>query len=361
MPTEEEPGLLWPASAAAVLLWDDDQWDALSRRQVALARRAGALSELSLALTTRAYLELFGGEIPTAAALIEDAQRTSGGSVACYGTLAIAAMRGREEEVAALAATTRDSAELRGEGIGIAVSEWASALLFNGLGRYDEALVAAENGSAHPEELGFAAWSTVELIEAAARTGQSARAAFALRRLTEITTACGSDWALGVAARSRALLSETEVAEPLYREAIARLGQTRIRVDLARAHLLYGEWLRRRNRRVDAREQLRTAYELLAVMGLEGFAARARRELLATGETVRKRSVEPAGELTEQEAQIARLARDGLSNPEISSQLFLSPRTVEWHLRKVFTKLGISSRKQLRGCQLQAGRISVPA
>ena len=250
---------------------------------------------------------------------------------------------------------------LQGEGIGIGVTEWVNAVLYNGLGRYDEALTAAEQGSAYPDELGLATWSMVELIEAAARTGAPERAAGALRRLSETTSACGSDWALGIQARSRALLSQGESAERLYREAIERLGRTRVRVELARAHLVYGEWLRRQNRRVDAREQLRAAYQILTAMGIEGFAERARRELLATGETVRKRTVETAGELTAQEAQIARLARDGLSNPEISTQLFISRRTVEWHLRKVFAKLGISSRRQLRGVLPDAGRLAVSA
>ena len=187
-----------------------------------------------------------------------------------------------------------------------------------------------------------------ELIEAAARTGQPERGIGALRRLVETTGAAGTDWALGIEARSRALLSDGESAERLYREAIERLGRTRVRVELARAHLLYGEWLRRENRRVDAREQLRAAHQMLTAMGIEGFAERARRELLSTGEIVRKYTAETAAELTAQEAQIARLAGDGHTNPEIGIQLFISARTVEWHLRKVFTKLGVSSRKELR-------------
>jgi DNA-binding CsgD family transcriptional regulator len=237
---------------------------------------------------------------------------------------------------------------LRGEGIGITVTEWATAVLGNGLGRYDEALAAAERASRYSGGLGLAAWSLVELIEAAARTGQPERAAEALGRLAESTRAAGTDWALGLEARSRALLSGGEIAERLYREAIQRLGRTRVRAELARAHLLYGEWLRRQHRRVDARKQLRLGYEMLTAMGIEGFAERARRELLATGETVRKRTVETVTELTEQEAEIARLAADGQTNPEIAAKLFLSPRTVEWHLRKVFAKLGIRSRKELR-------------
>ena len=220
-------------------------------------------------------------------------------------------------------------------------------MLSNGLSRYDKALTAAERASADPDELGLATWSLAELIEAAARTGALERASGALRRFSGSTSAAATDWALGIQARSTALLSGDSRAERLYLEAIERLGRTRIRAELARAHLLYGEWLRRQGRRRDAREQLRTAYQMMDAMGMEGFAERARKELAATGETARKRKVETVNELTAQEAQIARLARAGRSNPEISTQLFISPRTVEWHLRKVFTKLGISSRKQL--------------
>ena len=235
-----------------------------------------------------------------------------------------------------------------GEGQRPALTHWAAAVLSNGLGRYGEALAAAEQGSEYPDELGLATWSMVELIEAAARSGCPERAAGALRRLSKATGASGTDWALGIEARSRALLSDGESAERLYLEAIERLGRTRVRAELARAHLLYGEWLRRENRRIDAREQLRAAYQMLTAMGMEGFAERARRELLATGETVRKRTVETLTDLTAREAQIAKLARDGHTNQEIAVQLFISPHTVEWHLGNVFTKLGIASRKDLR-------------
>jgi DNA-binding CsgD family transcriptional regulator len=236
----------------------------------------------------------------------------------------------------------------RGEGQWQTTAAWATAVLCNGVGRYDQALTAAERASENPHELGLATWSLAELIEAAVRTGVPERAAGALRRLSERAGAAATDWALGIEARSRALLSDERPAERLYLEAIQRLGRTRIRAELARAHLLYGEWLRRRNRRVDAREQLQTAHEMLTVMEAGGFAERARRELLATGGTSRKRTIDTAYELTAQEAHIARLAGYGHTNPEISTQLFISPRTVEWHLRKVFTKLGISSRKELR-------------
>jgi DNA-binding CsgD family transcriptional regulator len=222
-------------------------------------------------------------------------------------------------------------------------------VLHNGLGRYQEALSAAERATENYDgELVFPSWGLVELIEAAARCGVPERATAAVRRLSESTSISGSDWGLGVEARSRALLSEGETADRLYLEAIERLGRTSIRAELGRAHLLYGEWLRREGRRTDAREQLRVAHEMLTDMGMDGFADRARHELLATGETVRKRSVETLTDLTAQEAQIAKLARDGRTNQQIGSQLFISPRTVEWHLGNVFTKLGITSRKDLR-------------
>jgi DNA-binding CsgD family transcriptional regulator len=351
MSAEDELRWPWLACIAAMQLWDDGQWDVLSQRHVRLAHDASALSELPVALSARAYLDLLAGDLTAAAALIEEARaatEATGSNFAPYGALGLAAWSGRKDEAAVLMNATIAEVTRRGEGIGITVTEWAKAVLYNGLGRYDEALAAAEQGSQYPDELGLATWSLVELIEAAARTGQPERATGALRRLAESTSAAGTDWALGIEMRSRALLSGGEFADRLYREAIQRLGRTRVRAELARAHLLYGEWLRRQNRRVDAREQLRLGYEMLTAMGIEGFAARARRELLATGETVHKRTVETADELTAQEAEIARLAADGQTNPEIGAKLFLSPRTVEWHLRKVFTKLAIRSRKELR-------------
>ena len=259
----------------------------------------------------------------------------------------LAAWQGRDREADQLiAAATRELAA-RGEGQWLTTAAWAAAVLHNGLSHYDEALAAAERASVYPGELAPASWSLAELIEAAARTGRTGRAAAALERLSEATCAAGTDWALGIQARCRALLGEGEAAERGYLEAMERLDRTRVRAELARTYLLYGEWLRREGRRADAREQLRAAHQMLATMRIEGFAERARLELLATGETIRRRAVETAVELTPQEARIARLAVDGHTNPEISTQLFLSPRTVEWHLRKVFTKLGISSRKEL--------------
>jgi DNA-binding CsgD family transcriptional regulator len=363
-----ESELRWLALAgiAAVHLWDDARWDELSGQRVDVARSAGALSELPLALSMRVHLLFVAGELTAAESLVEEAQATTaatGSTQTPFGALGLAAMYGREADLAVLVESTVKDVTPRGEGIGITATEWATALLYNGLGRYDAALAAAEQGSQHLDNLGFGPWCLVELIEAAVRAGATAQAGEALRRLSEMTTASGTDWALGVETRSRALLSEGQVADRLYQEAIQRLARTRVRAELARAHLVYGEWLRRENRRVDAREQLRTAHEMFTAMGALGFADRARRELLATGETVRKRrrTLESAGDLTAQEALIARLARDGLSTPEISTQLFISPRTVEWHLSNVFTKLGINSRRQLRAAALRPAARPVPS
>jgi DNA-binding CsgD family transcriptional regulator len=343
---------LWPACIAAVHLWDYDRWDTFSSRLVRTTREAGALSELPLALTQRAYTLFFAGDLVAAASLVEEAQvvtEATGSRHAPYGDLCFAALRGREAEMSILATATKDDAVQRGEGLGIGLSDWATAVFNNGLGHYQNAMAAAEQASAYLADVSVTVnWGLVELVEAAARCGLSERATDAGRRLSESTSASGSDWALGVEARSRALLSGGETADRLYREAIERLGRTRMRVDLARAHLVYGEWLRRESRRTDAREQLRVAHEMLTDMGMEGFADRARRELLATGEVVRKRTVDTLTDLTAQEAQIAKLARDGRTNQEIGSHLFISPRTVEWHLGNVFTKLGITSRKDLR-------------
>jgi DNA-binding CsgD family transcriptional regulator len=233
------------------------------------------------------------------------------------------------------------------------------AWLNNGRGRYEEALAAAEQGTAYPDDLGLGTWSVVELIEAAVRSGQMERAARAFGQLCEATRGRESDWALGITARSQALIGEGPEAEALYLEAIERLSRTGVQVEVARAHLLYGEWLRRAGRRVEARRELRVASEAFVAIGLEGFAERAQRELLATGETVRKRSVETFDELTPQEAEISRLAGAGYTNPEIGVRLFLSRRTVEWHLRNVFCKLGISSRRQLRQLVAQVGEARV--
>jgi len=328
---------LWLACPTAVRLWDDEAWEVLSLRHVALAREAGALGVLPIALNQRAGLHLHGGDFGAAAALIDEAAaitEATGSRLPSYGPLALAAFRGRD--------VTRP-----GEGVGPTFLQWATAVVYNGNGRYADALAAAQLAAADSLELVFATWATTEVIEAATRSGVAEQGAGALERLSETTRASGSDWALGVEACTRALLSDGETAEGLYREALDRLGRTRIRMALARAHLLYGEWLRRARRRTDARDQLRTAHEMLVTMGADGFAERAGRELLATGERARQRVVETSSELTAQEAQVARLARDGLANAEIGARLFISPRTVQYHLGKVFTKLGIESRTQL--------------
>jgi DNA-binding CsgD family transcriptional regulator len=270
------------------------------------------------------------------------------------GSLVFTAWRGRETQTLELIEASVEDATVRGEGRTISVVENAKAVLYNGLGHYEAAFTAAQLACEH-DDLGLFGWALVELVEAAVRSRNFDVALAAGGRLEERTRASGSDWALGIGARCRALLSEGETAERLYCEAIDRLARTRMRVALARARLLYGEWLRRENRRVDGRHQLRTAHEMFADFGMEAFAQRARRELLATGETVRKRTVDTRDDLTAQETQIARFAAEGHTNPEIGARLFISPRTVEWHLRKIFTKLGISSRKELGGVLSDAG------
>jgi DNA-binding CsgD family transcriptional regulator len=349
---EEELRWLWQAWQAAGLLWDYASCDVLSARQVTLARDTGALMTLPFAAITRAGVHLWAGEFTMAASLVaevESVTEATGSSIAPYGAVAFAAFSGREADAAELIEAATKDLERRGEGQVLVFVHWATAVLCNGLGRYQEALAAAQQAREDtPADL-FANWAVAELIEAATRSGVSELAAGALQRLSATARASGTDWALGVEARSRALLSNGETAETLYREAIHRLGRTRVRMELGRAHLLYGEWLRRQNRRIDARGQLRTAHEMFAAMGAGAFAERAARELRATGERVRKRTPDAPAQLTAREAQIARLAGDGLSNPEIAAQLFMSPRTVEYHLRKIFTKLDISSRNQLHG------------
>jgi ATP/maltotriose-dependent transcriptional regulator MalT len=308
------------------------------------------LTVLALGLNVLTRARALAGEFQKAALLIAEAEsvrEATGTPVAPYGALVLAGLRGSEPEARELIDSTIAQATAGGQGTAVQYGHYANSVLLNGLARHDEALGAAGDASEDAPELFVSAWALAELIEAATRSGHPELALSALGRLAEHVAVSPSDWGLGVEARSRALLSEGEAAEGLYREAIERLSRTRLRPDLARAHLLYGEWLRRENRRIDARAQLRTAHNQCTAIGMEAFGERARSELFATGENVRRRVVETRDDLTPQERQIAQLARDGLSNPEIGGRLFLSPRTVEWHLRKVFTKLGISSRREL--------------
>ena len=346
----EELRLLWFASIVSADVWDDERWDVFSARHVEIAREAGALSELLLALNSRVLVHLFAGELAAAASLVHEAsavREATGSDLSPYGAMGLAAWQGRKEHALRLIEASTSEAMARGEGIGVTVAQWSAAVLLNGLGRYEDALLAARRASEIPTELGAANWGLAELVESAARSGAADAAADALEQLSRMTNASGTDWAIGIASRSRALLIDDATAEDHYQDAVARLGRTRARADLARAHLLYGEWLRRQGRRLDARHHLRTAHHHFTSTGAEAFAARAGRELSATGETARKRTTEAHDQLTAQEAQIARLALQQHTNAEIGAQLFLSPRTVEWHLRKVFTKLGISSRKEL--------------
>jgi DNA-binding CsgD family transcriptional regulator len=341
---------LWLACRLAEDLWDDELWYELATRALRVARETGALRVLPTAATYRACLHVHAGAFDAASSLIEEADAivdATGLAPLKLASLMLAAWRGNEAETLGVLEAGLPLARARGEGMALGVADWATALLYNGQGRYAEALAAAQRACDY-DDVGPFAWALVELIEAGVRSGATDATSAALDRLSGRTQAAGTDWALGIEAGSRALLSDTRDAEPLYREAIERLARSRGVVHLARARLLYGEWLRREGRRLDAREQLRAAHETLDRIGAEGFAERARRELLATGETARARTEDRRDALTPQEAQIAQLARDRHTNPEIGAQLFISPRTVEYHLRKVFTKLDISSRKELR-------------
>ncbi len=341
----------WLAGRAAGFIWDYEAWDSLTARQITAAREAGALAELPFALTTRVGVCLFGGDIAAASSLLEEsnelAEATGSQIVPPYGMLTVAAFRGREDEFRRSVAITTEGFLRHGEGMGLTLSMWATALLHNGLARYDEAFEAADQASEDPHELWFSTFALVELIEAASRSGRTDRAAEALEIVAESTSASGTPWALGVEARSRALLTHGDDAEKLYREAIDRLEPTRLLVDLARTRLLYGEWLRRERRRLDAREQLRVAHVFFADAGMEAFAERARIELRATGDQAPERTPATLDQLTPQEAQISGLVAQGHTNREIAAQLFISPSTVEYHLGKVFRKLDVKSRTQL--------------
>jgi len=343
---------LWFASATAVDLCDDETADVLTSRFVQLARDSGALATLPMALTTRIVVHIFTGDLAAAGALLDELDAVTQGTgipAPPYTAQLLAAWQGQAANAADLIAATTADAERRGEGNGLITAGWMQASLCNSLGRYEEALIAAQQATEPRQELGVLTWaSLVELITAAARIGQPELATAALQRLARMMQASGTDWALGLEACCLALVSEGKAAEGYHLEAIERLARTRIRGQLARAHLHYGEWLRRQNRRTDARDPLRTAHEMFSTMGMYGFADLAARELGATGETVRKRTLETPSQLTAQEAQIARLARGGLSNAKIAVRLFISPRTVEWHLGNIYAKLQITSRRQLR-------------
>jgi DNA-binding CsgD family transcriptional regulator len=350
-------------SAPATLLWDFDSWDVLCNRHVELARASGALAPLSAALNAYRVLAILRGDFESATSLgvEEDAvMAVTGARRASYGAMLLAAYQGRSEETSVLISANAGEATARGEGLGLQMANWAMAVLHNGLGHYAEALAAGQEAAGPEYGPMMTPWVLIEVIEAAVRNDNAELAADALRRLTAAMAIEGADLAAGLEARARALVSEGAAAEHCYRDAIELLGRTPLRLDLARAHLLYGEWLRREHRRVDARHQLRTAYDAFAAMGADAFAERAGRELLATGAKVRKREVDTHIELTPQEEHIARLARVGRTNPEIGTELFISSRTVEWHLRKVFTKLGIASRRELHDALPLRGRYTAP-
>jgi DNA-binding NarL/FixJ family response regulator len=339
----------WMTTIPANLLWDEDCWHAISARHLREARDAGALARLPIDLADWAIFATWCGDFGAAVVAIAEAEaitNATGTHIAPYAQLLLSAFRGQSDAEPLIESTIRD-AGTSGQGLSVQWAEWASAILFNGLGRYDRALASARRAADETPQLHVSPWASTELIEAAVRAGRPDLAAGALERVIAATAPADTDWGRGMQARCRALLSEGESAERLHHEAIERLARTRRRPELARAHLLYGEWLRRENRRIDARVHLRAAHDQFASIGMEAFADRARAELQLTGEKVRKRTVETRDDLTAQERQIAGLARQGLSNPEIATRLFLSTRTVEWHLRNVFTKLGIRSRREL--------------
>jgi DNA-binding CsgD family transcriptional regulator len=351
---DEERRLDWLCVAfnlAAMDLWDENAWLELASSQVQLARTAGTPILLPYALDYLAGFHVQAGDLSLASDLQTEARALDFDIRAAtlpYIPLRLAAWRGHAPTAVALSKTMTLEARVRGEGCAITAVEYAKAILYNGLGLYEQALDAAQK-AVEPDEIATSSWAMYELVEAAARSGRLDTARDAADRLLERTAASGTAWAVGTGARSRALVESGDRAEKLHLEAIESLGETRMVAHLARARLSYGEWLRREKRRADAREWLRQAHEAFASMGAEGFADRARRELLATGERVRKRRDETRDDLTPQEEHIARLACDGRTNPQIGEELYLSPRTVEWHLHKVFAKLGIDSRRGLHG------------
>jgi DNA-binding CsgD family transcriptional regulator len=361
IPAEEGLRWGWLAQVAAIVLWDEDGWHAIAVRQTELARNVGALDQLPVDLSSQAATFIRSGDLAAATSLITEADVVAdaiGTHYPRFGALWLACVSGREAQAAPLLESTIAEGRAAGQGHAVSSAQNVSAILYNGLGRYADALAAAQE--ADKDTLYISMWALPELIEAATRCGDTHTASEALDRLVDTTQVGDTDHGLGMEARCRALLSEGEAADGFYRQSIERLSRSRLRFELARTRLLYGEWLRREAHHTDARTQLRTAYEMLSTMGAEAFAERARRELLAAGEAVRKRATETRSALTAQEAHIARLARDGQTNREIGSQLFLSARTVEWHLGNVFTKLGITSRRELRQMPVNQ-RLQVPS
>jgi DNA-binding CsgD family transcriptional regulator len=364
VPVEDVLRWGWAATGASDAVWDDEGTRAISARNVQLVRDAGALAELPIHLAALGLAKAWIGDFAGAISLIvesESVAEATGSPIAPYTLLRLRALQGSEAGASTPITSAIEQAAAGGQGLAAAWAHWAAAVLYNGLGRYEEATSAARQATSNAFEPWASMWALPELVEAAARAGDPELARDALERLEETTQPCGTDFARGIEARSRALVSHGAATDELYREAIERLGCTRLRPELARAHLLYGEWLRQESRRVDAREQLRAAHDQFTSIGMDAFGERARRELVATGETVRRLTRQTREALTPQEAQIARLAADGETNPEIGTRLFISPRTVEYHLRKVFAKLGVSSRKELRRALAGAEHAAVPA
>jgi DNA-binding NarL/FixJ family response regulator len=347
---EERLRWSWVAGSTAGFIWDHDTWDLLTARQERLARDVGALSVLPITLSARVGVSVFAGDMMTARSLVDQVQVVTDASDNKRfpnAGLFVAAFRGDEREARELIETISRDSQARGEGLAVTVALWATAVLCNGTGQYEEAFRAANEALRDPNDIWYSGLATVELIEAASRTSRVEQAEPTLQRLVESTDASGTEWALALQARCRALLVDGAQAETLYQEALERLLPTRLRLDLARTHLLYGEWLRRHQRQRDARDQLRRADRLFEEFEMSGFVDRARAELLATGEKARKRAVDTPLELTPQESRVSELAARGATNHDIAEQLFISPATVEYHLSKVYRKLGIRSRTQL--------------